>query len=817
MELQDSLNYVFDGDAILFLGAGFSIFNTNSEGEMLPLTKKLSEVLQLASGISEKDIDNSLNIQQTSEYFIEKNGATALVDILKKNFTVTKAFKWQRELAKFNWKSIYTTNYDNVFEIASDEADSHRYAVNISKNDRNPKRNPEKEIIHLNGYVDFIDEENLRTSTKLTSESYIDTNFLNSTWRTEFEIDIEHAQAIFFVGFSLNYDLDLKRLISIDKRYKEKIFFINGKGVGIIERNSLSKYGTVLDMTAEEFSNYLCVQKESYIPKVDEEIRTFSFEKKKFKLSKEKVRAQDISDLLFMGTLDEEKLYSNLKQSRYVVFRSELNSITDNINTSELFIVHSALGNGKSIFLKSVEYEMFMQGYTVYSFNGNSSNILNDIERLKNLKEKVVVIIDDYYSLKNQFKYFVRLNKKNFKFVIAGRTNINNNNMVSSFIDNGGFNKEKVRNININSIDEIETDFLFRIVTDYNLWGRRSSDNQSKKRTFLKKNGKQGFKNIALELVKSNNILNKLFSIYNKLNPKQKEVVLSLLISNLIRSHLSVKQILTITKNTDLSQEDVENADFKEFVDISNDKVMLHSSIAAKELLRLEEDKFSVIKLMEKMLKTADSIDSRNTYEYFKRQIVSFSNLKLILTGVKEDEVNQLAVEYFENIRNERFTKENPFFWLQYGIQKIDEKKYQIADVFLNNALSYADKRGYSDFYQINAQKARGMIEQLIYDGINADNSYPIFEKAHYLLVSDLEKIKNDKSYQLAQGKLYELYFTEYYEKLDSVKQASFNLLATQFKNRVDEYIELLDSKGEKPNYKIIQSRNALNRITLPK
>ena len=217
------------------------------------------------------------------------------------------------------------------------------------------------------------------------------------------------------------------------------------------------------------------------------------------------------------------------------------------------------------------------------------------------------------------------------------------------------------------------------------------------------------------------------------------------------------------------------------------------------------------------MLKTADSIDSRNTYEYFKRQIVSFSNLKLILTGVKEDEVNQLAVEYFENIRNERFTKENPFFWLQYGIQKIDEKKYQIADVFLANALSYADKRGYSDFYQINAQKARGMIEQLKYDGVSVDDSYSIFEKAHYLLVSDLEKIKNDKSYQLVQGQLYELYFTEYYEKLDLSKQASFILLANQFKNSINWYIELLESKGEKANYKIIQSRNALIRITLVK
>ena len=79
MELKDSMNYLFDGDSILFLGAGFSIFNTNNEGEKLPLTRNLSKDLQLASEISEEDIDNSLNVQQTSEYFIEKNGATSVV------------------------------------------------------------------------------------------------------------------------------------------------------------------------------------------------------------------------------------------------------------------------------------------------------------------------------------------------------------------------------------------------------------------------------------------------------------------------------------------------------------------------------------------------------------------------------------------------------------------------------------------------------------------------------------------------------------------------------------------------------------------
>lgn len=812
MKLKDAINYVFDGDTVLFLGAGFSRFNTNSSDKKLPLTNELSRELQLASGILENDIDSSLNIQQTSEYFIEINGATRLVDILKERFTVTKTFDWQNDLARFDWKSIYTTNYDNVFEVASDASDNHRYALNISKNDFSPKRDAKKEIIHLNGYVDYINEVNLGTSTKLTSESYTDTNFLTSPWRTEFDIDIEHAKAVFFVGFSLNYDLDLKRLISLDNKYKEKIFFVNGKEVGAIEKNSLGKYGTVLSMTAEEFSILLKSKIKNYHPKVEKEIRTFSFERKRFNLSREKIVAQDVADLLFIGTLNEEKLYSNLKESNYVVSRSDLALITNNLKSKDLFVVQSQLGNGKSIFLKSIEYELSMKGFTVYSFNGNSNSVLDDIERLKTLKKQTAVIIDDYYSLRKQFNYFLRLNKENFKFIIAGRTNINNN-MLSDFISKGGFNKERVLNINIDSTDSDENNHLFKLISNYDLWGKMSSDKSTKKRVFLKKNGDRGFRNIALELVKSNNILNKLFNIYNNLKPKQKEIVLSMLINNLIRSNLRVKQILTITKNTDLSHEDIDNPNFKEFIDINNNRIILNSSVAAQELLKREEDKLSIIKLMVQMLKTADSIDSRQTYEYFKRQIVSFSNLKLILSGVKETDLNQLAVEYFESIRNEKFTNDNPFFWLQYGIQKLDEKEYQLADIFLDNALSYADKRGYSDFYQINAQKARGLVEQLIFEKVSVEDSYPVFEKAHKLLVKDLEKIKNNKIYQLAQGQLYELYFTEYYNNLTLSKQAGFLLLTNQFKEHVDQYIEMLKINGERPNYKINQSKNSLKRI----
>lgn len=97
---------------------------------------------------------------------------------------------------------------------------------------------------------------------------------------------------------------------------------------------------------------------------------------------------------------------------------------------------------------------------------------------------------------------------------------------------------------------------------------------------------------------------------------------------------------------------------------------------------------------MEKMLKTSSKIDYNRTYEYFKRELVSFSNFRLVMGGTSQDNLDNYAVQYFESIKNTKFTKENPFFWLQYGIQKLNAKKYDLANIFFENAESYAQKKG---------------------------------------------------------------------------------------------------------------------------
>lgn len=689
---------------------------------------------------------------------------------------------------------------------------NHRNSVDVSKPmvNRGTRQN---EIVHINGYIDYIDERNLLTSTKLTSESYSDVNFLKSPWTTEFELDVERSKSIFFIGFSLDYDLDIKRIVAADKKNIEKIYFINGPHMSPIVKNTLEKFGNVVEITGEDFSDLVEKRFEEFVPRSDKEIRTFSLIPPKIPSDKTIVKDQEIADLFFNGKADEEKIYNNIHKSEYVIHREEIDSLLNELERNELIVFHSKLGNGKTILLKSIEGLLLKEGLKFYSYNGKISNVREDIEAIENISEPTYIIIDDYYSLKSQFKYFSRLSKSNFKFIISGRTTINDNNL-SDFISKAGFEREKVIMKNLDAIANNEIVKLYELITTHNLWGGKAADSKSEKMKYLKQISKKGFQNIVLEIVKSNNIITKLGNLVEELDRQQKEIVFGVLINNILRSSLELKQLLKITDNNSVGYNVFNDEALKEFVDISNNSIVLRSSVASKELLYLENDKQFITGLMKKMLQKADEIDLDKTYEYFKREIISFSNFKLLLFNINESELNNLAVDYYEGIRNESFNKDNPFFWLQYGIQKINEKQYDLATVFLANAHSYAGKRGMTDFYQINAQKARAIVERLIEEKTDVNAAFAKFEEAHNLLVSDLNKKENNKSYQLGQGYLYMQFYQNYYDSLDENKKSIFILMLHIFEQHINDYIDQLEVKGVEMKMKIKNSKRYVSDLS---
>lgn len=565
-----------------------------------------------------------------------------------------------------------------------------------------------------------------------------------------------------------------------------------------ISKSALEKFGNVLDLDAQEFSELITDYRKSYIGKSDNKVRVFSFEEQEFLLNKEKIKDQDISDLFFGGHINKNKLYSNIDSSDYVIQREKALEIMDNIESFDLFLVQSYLGNGKSVFLDVLACLCVQKKYRVYKYNGNPDKIINDLTQLSRINETfIIIIIDDYYSLNKDFKYFSKLDKNKFKFIISGRKSIGQN-VINELITKGGFNDEKTKSINLDFISVEEQVSIFNLIDDHNLWGKKSSFSKDKKEQFISITSKHGFKNIALELFKSNNILEKLYISYNKLDIVLKEIVIAHLINITLRYQLKIGQILTLTKRNSLSKATTDIPNFKEFIDIDNNIVNLDSSVAAMELLKKETNKVTIYNVMIEMLKTADKINSRDVYTNFMRGMVSFSNFKLLMSGVNDNQLNNYAVDYYEAIRNTRFAKENPFFWLQYGIQRLNEKEYDMADLFFANALSYATKKGLFDFYQINAQQARSIFERILNEDFPSDVAFDKFIKAHNLLLKDLTNHSNKKYYQLKQIFHYEPFFKQYYNKLTNDQQVAFIFHFNTIKNIFSEYYNDLESAKDK-------------------
>ena len=782
---QEDIYNIFSGESILFLGAGFSVENKNAKGDLLPSGKRLSIELQQAANIQFPDENIGLDI--ASEYFIEKVGKTKLVNFLKERFTVSDCFDWQKDLLALPWKRIYTTNYDNVLELASTLSNNHRRTIAVDSKLDNVD-NLENTIIHINGFIDNITEENLKNSTKLTSESYADEYLIKSSWNTELSNSFKYAKNIYFIGFSAASDLDLKRIIASQEQIRNKVYFINGNVPEII-KISLEKFGKVTNLTGASFTKQILVEKKNYIP-IDstKDLKTYSFVASRIEADNSRIRGKDITDLLISGKVDERKIFANYNQSNYVVFREKINDIISNLGKYDLVTVTSNLGNGKSIFLKILESVLIQKGYKVFTYSNVSENIYSDIDTLNNLMvDNCCLILDDYYSLKSQFDLLGRLNNNKIKIIIAGRRTLHDN-IINDFKRSTKIPSAKTYSINLDNLTRGEKHSLQNIIEEHNLWGELSSKTDQEKFKFINLNSSKGLGGFIVQFLKKTNILKKFKQLYLQLDYTQRELVTLLLINNILRLGLDVENILKLTDNTSISDKIKFDINLGEFLNIDKNEIEFISTMASMELFDTIENRREVVQLLSKVLKRADEIEYHNNFYYTKRTIISFSNFRLLNQNIPKEKLNDLALEYYETIQNYSFTKRNQFFWLQFGIQRLNAKQYDLANKYFDNALNYARENGMNDFYQINAQKARGLVEDVIENGVPVEEAFSKMKEAHNLLIKDLNNTRNKQHYQLSQGNLYYNFYSRYGKELAPLELMAFLSYVHSFRREVENY-----------------------------
>lgn len=308
---QDIINRISTGNAILFVGAGFSKGAVNFKpGNDIPTSKELARLIGKIGDFNSED-----DLQYAADFFINKYvkddvAMDNLINELKKTFYIKESKKEHQSVVKVPWRRIYTTNYDNLIEesgravgkiIESKDIDD---AINGQINT--------SYCVHINGFIANLDKKELNNKFKLSKSSYLSSSnsFIESNWNYIFKRDLELSSAVIFIGYSL-YDIDIEKILFENLEYKKKIFFIED----ILKQNEepnarrdfiFSKYGSLIRLGVKGFADL--IEKNLHI--IEERERSFFteafYEFKNSNNHDNQIGDNDIEDFLRFGILTQE-------------------------------------------------------------------------------------------------------------------------------------------------------------------------------------------------------------------------------------------------------------------------------------------------------------------------------------------------------------------------------------------------------------------------------------------------------------------------------------------------------------------------------
>lgn len=810
MEIKEAIEYILDGQAVLFTGAGFSLGAINKNGEKYGTANTLKKRLGTALNIMKTE---SYELQVISNHFIKQKGPESLIAFLKKEFGVNKSEDYHEYIAMLNWKRIYSANYDNIIEKIY-EKNGKEYESVTPLNNAEECASKKNLIVHLNGYIEQMTPETLKNYVKLTNASYANDTLKDSNWNNLFSLDLNNAKAIFFIGFSLNYDLDISRLISTNEEIRKKTFFINGKMEDEILKGDLENFGNVTDLDTISFKRFIEEEAKSYIPREPNYKSLMSFKKIKNTSNVVHLKDRDLMDLFFRGDVNEKIMQDFCdKKDTYSVLREKEKDVFEAVNNKEidLIIVHSSFGNGKTIFIENIKYKLSKMGKTVLIFNENKHFIASDIEKINSFKDsEIVIIIEDYYTIKNELNLFISLNKSKVTLIVTGRSSIHFNTREDLF-RNTGFNKERTITLSLDEVNSLEVEQLFKIIDRNGLWGNKSHYNTKSKKSLLTKNARNGFSNLMLEILKSNGMIKRLGEIFNSINYRDnRDILIAVLIVNVIRSDIQLRDILLLLDKVYLTDKEIDESGFKEFIDVDKNKIKIKSGIASKELLSSHVKSDEILMILKKLFLRADKLNLNNNYDYLCRELVSFSNFKILFNGKEDNIVSSYSLEYYESIKNTTFAKRNHFFWLQYAIQKLEQKDYDAAGIYFKNSYSLAKSRnGAFTPYQIDTHYARYQLEKSIYTETLLEDAVANFKEAHELLCKNNEGLT--KHYSIRQAKFYKLFIDKYHSEITEAQRMYILSCCKEMLDIIDEY-EILCESNKKVEWYVFEAKDALKK-----
>lgn len=806
--LETIVEKILEGNCMLFLGSGYSTDAINMLDEKMPVGRGLSDLLDNESGE-----DNEGDLEEAAESYIDRFGVAMLVQKLQQTFSVKTPSNGQKTICKCQWRRIYTTNYDNTVELIKTKNGTPFMPVTLSSNaqDYVNKRNI---VVHLNGSVNNLSSGILSNEFKLTSSSYLTQQFQDSSWRNLFEYDIRDSDLIVFIGFSLRYDLDIKKLLWEDDATRSKCVFIMKDGEKDQSVKKASRYGMVFPIGLDAFAKKIedaIHARPVPITKLERPLMCF---RTPAILNKTVTKIPDASmtDLFLYGKVDDLLLQKSSEYPDdllYYVNRNEIDAVLKQLdNGAGDILVHSDLGNGKTLFMKGLIYRLLKSGYKVYEYNKFYANLHSEIEIICSTDDSKTVIVVENYNANRKIIEAIQTFRTKQRLIVSERSVTND--MSYDWLRDAV--KKNFYEVDINRMDDEEIEQCVNILDQFGLWRKYSNLKYGEKADFLKTKCRSSMRLILLEVINSTDIRTRIENEIKRIssNPDVYQAMVLMLVSNLLNWNISLDDISyalgdSIKGNTSFRRNEV----IKEYVDFSNSELKVKSSILSEVILTRIMDVNVVRETIVKAFKKFDVLRVNPEYQRFMVTIMSYANLQRVFNKEEGDLFNNNIVILFEDIRNCTFCEDNPHYWLQYAIAKLGEQKYDEARLYFDNAYTFAKRRHGFDTYQIDNHYARYLLENVIFTE-NDEEFFKAFKDAHSIL-TDKSHLKDTKYYPFKVARSYGPFYEKFKKRMDKKELASFYQSCKQIDTMLKNYKNAIPAYRTK--HEVREAEECLNKI----
>lgn len=773
--LNKALELAKEGKALLFIGSGYSREAKNIKGNNLCSSTELSNKIARLMGL---DNDNQMGLSRTATLYLEgykgnyKTKAQTLVKLIQDNFLCSSVTDNQLQIMKFPWMRIYTTNYDNVAELASEQVGFVRQTV-LPNDSITDVYKSKSSIIHTNGYVRCITADSFRDVFKLTSVSYESDSFSKSEIKQAMHHDLLEARAIILIGLSLEYDLDISRLlIETDTKEKTHFIFEHKDDLSQLEQMQVKSFknkGTVHYIGIDGLCDFMSTLENIDI-KDDLVYRSF-IPRYNLPLPYVKEDVSAIWSVIYGGEINEALLSSHLDDNKYLFSRSVLYEMEKAIlnNDGFIYILTGRLGNGKSVLIEQLSCKLSNIGQ-IYTLDSVYDDVREELVQLLMKNEKVFLFIDDYtqhLEILKQIAEIIEDDKENLKIILTSRTG---NNLVSQYEILDYFHI-KINDISWHSLDQIDNKEFLEIKKYYS---RIGLTNKKLNYIFTKNAKKQGdFSKVIIPLFDKNSkignkSLDEIKEVFN--TNKYRELLLVVIINNLIQLKLDIDRILIILNQTDMKH--ILNHDYKmkEILFNNNGYKLFNSAPYSKFIQKNLFSKKEVINVLQKLFDNYHRLgivptgNKWSNEKDYRKHLLSLSNLRVLLSEMAADvNIKETIIGYFENLIDNEYCKDNIFYWLQYAMASMDNNDYDKAEMHLEKSYEIASERSGFNTYQLDTQYARFLLEKNMFSKV--ENPYDIICEVDNKLETALKSRETAELYIFRILRVYSKYIIQ--KKLD--------------------------------------------------